>query len=219
LDYLKTIFILERIILIILIELMHPLTPDMLERALGLLGELLAARDHPPQHFVVCGGSSLLALKLVSRTTTQDVDILARVEQSRLVTPRPLPEWLIVATHQVGQQLGLPEGWFNDRVAEETLFHCGLPDGIESRLTPRQYGPLLRISFIGRRDQIFLKLHAAVDRDGGRHLQDLLELAPTAEEWLAAARWTRTQDPSQGFHYNLRSLLQQLGHENLASQL
>lgn len=34
---------------------------DTLDRALALLGEILAARGHPPEHFVVCGGSSLLA--------------------------------------------------------------------------------------------------------------------------------------------------------------
>jgi hypothetical protein len=50
-------------------------------------------------------------------------------------------------------------------------------------------------------------------------LQDLLDLAPTAGELLDAAKWTRTQDPSEGFLFNLRSLLKQLGHENLNRQL
>jgi len=78
----------------------------------------------------------------------------------------------------------------------------------------RHYGPHLSIGFISRLDQIFLKLHAAVDRDGGRHLQDLMDLSPTASELGAAARWTRTQDPSEGFLFNLHSLLKQIGHEN-----
>lgn len=198
---------------------MPRITPDTLESALGLLGELLTARNHPPQHFVVCGGSSLLALGLVSRTTTQDVDILARIETGRLVTPRPLPDWLLTAVEQVRQQLDLPENWLNDQVADETLFRCGLPEGLQQRLTLRNYGPNLAISYIGRRDQIFLKLHAAVDRDGGRHLQDLLDLAPNAEELLDAARWTRTQDPSDGFNYLIRAMLEHLGHGNLAAQL
>ena len=104
------------------------ITPVSLERALGFLGEVMAARDHQAHHFVVVGGSSLLALGLVSR-----------------------------------------------------------------------------------RDQILLRLHAA----GGRHLQDLLELKPTAGELLDAARWTRTQDPSEGFRLLLDNMLKFLGHADL----
>jgi hypothetical protein len=198
---------------------MRRITPDTLDKALSLLGELLAARNHPHQHFVVCGGSSLLALGLVSRATTQDVDILARIDASGLVTPRPLPEWLLTAAGEVGRQLDLPDDWLNDRVAEETLFRCGLPEGMQQRLTSKNYGARLSISYIGRRDQIFLKLHAAVDRDGGRHLQDLLDLEPTAEELLDAAKWTRTQDPSKGFLLLLGEMLKHLGHEKLVAQL
>ena len=198
---------------------MPQITPDSLDRALGLLAELLAARNHPAQHFVVCGGSSLLALGLVSRTTTQDVDILARIEANRLVTPRPLPDWLRVAADDVGAQLDLPRDWLNDQVADETLFRCGLPEGLQSRLTTESYGPRLLISFISRRDQIFLKLHAAVDRDGGKHLQDLLDLQPTADELLAAAKWSRTQDPSDGYRLLLGEMLKHLGHVELVAQL
>jgi hypothetical protein len=193
---------------------MPQITPETLEAALGLLGELIAVRNQPEQRFVVCGGSSLLALGLISRTTTQDVDILARIESDHLVTPRPLPEWLLLMAAEVGLQLELPRGWFNDRVAEETLFTCGLPEGMRERLTLRHYGPRLLIGYISRRDQIFLKLHAAVDRDGGRHLQDLMDLSPTDNELREAARWTRTQDPSEGFLFNLSSLLKQIGYED-----
>jgi len=198
---------------------MRQITPVTLNRALSLLGELLAARNHPPQHFVVCGGSSLLALGLVNRTTTQDVDILARIEANHLVSPRPLPDWLRTAADDVGAQLDLPRDWLNDQVADETLFRCGLPDGLQSRLTLKNYGPRLSISFIGRRDQIFLKLHAAIDRDGGRHLQDLLDLKPTADELINAAKWTRTQDPSDGFRLLLGEMLKHLGHAELVAQL
>jgi len=198
---------------------MPAITSATLDRALGLLGELLAAQNRPPQHFVVCGGSSLLALGLIRRTTTQDVDILARVEGGGLVTPRPLPDWLLVAASAVARQLDLPADWLNVQVAEETLFRCGLPDGLQQRLTTQSYGPRLAISYISRRDQIFLKLHAAVDRDGGRHLQDLRDLHPTGNELLDAARWTRTQDPSDGFGMLLGEMLKHLGHENLVAQL
>lgn len=198
---------------------MPAINPDSLHRALTLLGELMEARDQPEQNFVVCGGSSLLALKLVRRTTTQDVDILAKIEGDRLVTPRPLQSWLLEAASDVGRQLDLPKDWLNAQVAEETLFSCGLPPGLQQRLTLHRYGSKLWIGFIGRRDQIFLKLHAAVDRDGGRHLQDLLDLKPTADELRDAAKWTRTQDPSEGFQTLLGAMLKHLGHENLAQQI
>lgn len=198
---------------------MLEITSNSLDRALGLLGELLAVRSHPAQHFVVCGGSSLLALGLVSQGTTQDVDILARIEADMLVSPRPLQDWLRRAAEDVGGQLDLPPDWLNDQVADATLFSCGLPKGLQQRLTLRVYGPRLSISFISRRDQISLKLHAAVDRDGGRHLQDLLDLKPTREELLDAARWTRTQDPSDGFRLLLGEMLTYLGHGDLDPKL
>ncbi len=171
------------------------------------------------QHLVVCGGSSLLALGLVRRPTTRDVDILGRIEAGNIVNPRPLPGWLLEAAEDVRVELNLPEGWLNAEVADDSLFRSGLPEGLTSRLTTRDYGSRLRISFIGRLDQVFLKLHAAVDRDGGRHLQDLQDLQPNSEELLEAARWTRRQDPSEGFRFNLIGMLTRLGHGNIADQL
>ncbi len=198
---------------------MNPITAESLHQALALLGELLELRGHPSHHFVVCGGASLLALGLVRRMMTRDVDILGQIHAGDIITPRPLPAWLLTAAEEVRVRLGLPLDWLNAQVAEETLFRCGLPPGLAARLVTRAYGQCLTISFIGRPDQIFLKLHAAVDRDGGRHLQDLLDLAPTGDELLAAARWTRTQDPSEGFLILLRQMLAELGHGNLAHQL
>ena len=74
---------------------MAQITSELLHRALGLLGELMVLRAHSGQHFVVCGGASLLALGLVRRTVTQDVDILGRIDVGEIVSPRPLPNWLL----------------------------------------------------------------------------------------------------------------------------
>jgi hypothetical protein len=38
-----------------------------------------------------------------------------------------------------------------------------------------------------------------VDRGGGKHFADLRALEPTVDELLAAARWARTHEPSEGF--------------------
>ena len=198
---------------------MRKLTTELLDDALHLLAELTA--DQPHQHWVVCGGSSLLALGLVRRTTTRDVDVLARVEAEGLISAKPLPEWLANAAEQVRKQLGLMENWFNTDPSDASFFRFGFPEGMTARLTPRHYGPEenMCISFISRRDQVFFKLYATADSDKGRHYEDLLDLQPTAEELLAAARWTRTQDPSEGFQFVLCEVLKALGHESLIAQL
>lgn len=196
---------------------MKKLNSDLLDEALSLLAELTA--EHPSQHLVVCGGSSLIALGLVRRATTRDVDVLARMEAGELTTAEPLPDWLLAAAKKVEAQLGLREKWFNAGPSDDSFFRFGFPEGMVGRLVPRDYGPNLRISFLDRHDQIFLKLYATADTDKGRHYEDLLDLEPSAEELLAAARWTRTQDPSEGFLFVLGKVLKELGHESLVDQL
>ena len=188
-----------------------------LENALQLLGNLMAARERPPSHLVVCGGSALIALNLVSRTT-KDVDVLATFDNGQLRCARPLPEWLTEDANAVGVELKLPDRWLNDGPADEDLFRLGLPSGVGQRLVQREYGPVLKISFISRYDQIHFKLYAAADQ-GGRHLRDLKALAPTADELVAAARWTFTQDISEGFRQMINLALKELGHENLSCKL
>jgi len=192
---------------------------ETLDQALTLLGEVLAQRGHPPCHFVICGGSSLLALDLISRTTTRDVDVLARLEERRLVQAKPLPEAVREAAEAVRRELDLPADWFNAGPADDSFFRLGFPVGIESRLTPRAFGSVLTLSFISRYDQIHFKLYAAADQGPGRHVSDLQDLRPTTEELLAAARWTRLQDPSDGFRLVLADLLNHLGHADLIDQL
>lgn len=192
---------------------------ETLDRALTLLGELLLARGHPPVHFVVCGGSSLLALGLISRTATRDVDVLARLEARRLIQAKPLSAAVRDAAEAVRAELDLPADWFNTGPADDSFFRLGFPVGIEDRLTHRSYGPALTIGFVGRYDQIHFKLYAAADQGPGRHVSDLRDLQPTADELLAAARWTRLQDPSEGFRFVLADLLSHFGHAQLADQL
>ncbi len=196
---------------------MKKLDSKLLEEALALLAEL--TRNQPPQHYVVCGGSSLLALGLIRRTATRDVDVLARVEADGLVTANPLPDWLVKAADQVQADLGLLDKWFNTGPSDDSFFRFGFPAGMADRLQTRDYGPSLRISYTSRYDQVFFKLYATADTDQGRHYRDLQDLKPTAEELLAAARWTRTQDPSEGFLYVLSNVLTSLGHESLIKHL
>ncbi|BDU71346.1 hypothetical protein METEAL_05200 [Mesoterricola silvestris] len=170
-------------------------------------------------HLVVCGGSALIALGLVSRTT-RDLDVLALAREGRLVAPVPLPPALVVAAEAVAKVFGLPRNWLNNGPSsgEGGLFQVGMPEGLQDRLVTCAYGPALTVSFIARADQIPFKLWASVDR-GGYHIDDLLKLQPTAEEIRAAALWTLEKDVSEGYRMVLGSLLTELGYADVARSL
>ena len=188
-----------------------------LDQAMTLLGNLMVARKRSPIHLVVCGGSALIALNLVTRTT-KDVDVLATLDGDQLHCARPLPDWLHEDANAVRTELNLPDNWLNDGPADENLFRLGLPSGVAGRLVQREFGLVLKVGFISRYDQIHFKLYAAADQ-GGRHFTDLKKLSPTADELLAAARWTFTQDVSEGFRQVVGEVLQALGYGNLIEQL
>ena len=197
----------------------NSLDAAQLEQALHLLQDLLRLEDAAPVHLVACGGSALIALGLVARTT-RDLDLLALEQEGRLVPPVPLPSGLVVAARAVATGLGLPQDWLNNGPSsgEGGLFQMGLPEGLQDRLLTRVYGPALTVSFIGRADQIPFKLWASVDR-GGYHIDDLLKLQPTEEEIRAAALWTLEKDVSEGYRMLLGRLLTELGFANVARTL
>jgi hypothetical protein len=76
-----------------------------------------------------------------------------------------------------------------------------------------------RSDSFGRLDQIHFKLYAAVDQPGSYHADDLQELHPTEEELLAAARWTRPHDTSDGYHQVLKWFLKEFGYAQLADRV
>lgn len=195
------------------------LDAPQLEQALHLLQDVLRLEEAAPMHLVVCGGSALIALGLVPRTT-RDLDLLALEQEGRLVAPVPLPEPLVAAAAAVARSLGLPPNWLNNGPSsgEGGLFQLGLPEGLQDRLVTRVYGPALTVSFIGRTDQIPFKLWAAVDR-GGYHIDDLLKLEPSAAEIRAAALWTLEKDASEGYRLLLGRLLADLGFADVARTL
>ena len=197
---------------------MKKLNKDLLTEALQTLAEL--TQDQPARHFVVCGGSSLLALGLVSRQTTKDVDVLASLEDGALVTAAPLPAEFQKAIELVRDDFGLMKDWFNTGPSDDTFFRFGFPDGMLSRVVPVAYGTSLKISYIERYDQIFFKLYAAADSGPGRHLDDLAELSPTEEELIAAIHWVFLQDDSEGFKtHQLAPILAELGYAGLLERI
>ena len=196
---------------------MNLLSRELLDQALRLTADRLAERDAPKETLVVCGGSALLALGLIHRTTN-DVDVLAGVDvTNELIDPRPLSPALQTVAVEVGAQLDLSPDWLNAGPADQVLM--GLPEGFLSRLIRRDYGPKLTIYFPDRYDLIHLKLFAVIDQGPGRHVADLLKLAGSDEELLAAARWVLTQDNGDVFPQLVREALTNLGFPHVASQL
>ncbi|ADB53221.1 hypothetical protein [Conexibacter woesei] len=178
---------------------------------LHALGEQLRAAGAAFDILVV-GGSALLALGLVSRAT-KDVDVLAVRTDGALVSAEPLPAALVEACGRVARDFGLPPDWLNSGPAG--LLDFGLPEGFVGRVEVREYGPALTVRFASRVDQIHFKLYAAVDASTpGKHAADLRALTPTSDELVAAARWSLTHDPSDGYREMLERALVYFGVED-----
>jgi len=187
---------------------MSDITPNSIDVFLGALEEQLAVRGERFE-LVVIGGSALLALGLVERTT-RDVDIVALRSEEELDSANPLPKGLRIARDLVARDFSLKEGWLNSGPTKFLDFE--LPEGFVDRLERRDYGLGLVVYFASRYDQIHFKLYAAVDEGGpGKHEKDLRALAPAKDELIAAARWSRTHDVSEGYAEELRAALEFLG--------
>lgn len=192
-----------------------------IERVLSALGEQLDAANASIPELVVCGGSALIVLKLVRRTT-KDVDILAFVEENsggkaNLRRAEPFPPELIESARKIARDFNLPEKWLNPGPTSAVDF--GLPERLMERVETRQYGKTLVIHFLSRYDQIYFKLYAAVDQGIGKHYNDLLVLQPTTEELEEAARWSMTHDVSETYRQSIKGLLIHMGHEDVAKRL
>lgn len=193
---------------------------DEIDKALSALGEQLAAMKNPPLDLLVCGGSALHALRLITRPT-KDIDIVALLAKGPLdglimQTSEPLPAHLIAAAAKVARDLQLKDDWINPGPTSALDF--GLPEGVIERAQTKTYGPYLTVRFISRFDQVHFKLYAAVDQ-AGKHYQDLLALKPTAEELEKAARWSMTHDVSEGYRGEVKRIIKGMGYPDVAQRL
>jgi hypothetical protein len=191
------------------------------EAILSALGEQLASLSEEPAELLVCGGSALLFWGLVHRTT-KDIDILARVKRTQsesvsFVKAEPLSPEFIMASKKVARDFNLPENWIN--TGPTSAVDLGLPAGLMDRVRTRAFSTKLTVHFLGRYDQIHLKLYAAVDQGAGIHFDDLLALNPTSEELEHAARWSMTHDVSEGYRQTLKDLLDHMGYRDVADKL
>ena len=58
-----------------------------------------------------------------------------------------------------------------------------------------------------------------IDRFGGYHADDLIQLKPTDEELIQAAQWSMTHDPSEGYRQSMEILLKEMGYEHIIERI
>ena len=189
---------------------------EVIHRRFGDLAGALELEESEPVDMLICGGAALAVMGFVARAT-DDIDVLALVLDEEDVAARPFPEALQHAVRRVARTRGISEDWLNPGPADMQQF--GLPEGIIDRAERREYGDLLTARFLDRYDQIHLKLYAAVDQSGGKHLSDLTQLEPSSDEITEAARWCMTQDPSPGFRQLLEWFLNEEGYSEVVDRI
>lgn len=109
---------------------------ETLEKALKALGDVLRDRGLRYEIFVI-GGGSLLLSGFIERPT-EDLDVVALAEGTKMVTAQPLPRDLVAAVVDVANLYGLAENWLN--AGPTTLLDFGLPEGFRSRTSTRVHG-------------------------------------------------------------------------------
>lgn len=177
-----------------------------LERALKALGNLLADRGYYYE-IVAIGGGGLLLLGQIERPT-RDLDLVALIDNGRLVSATPLPHNLLQAAEEVGRAAMLEKGWLN--AGPTSLLQAGLPEGFTQRMRTRHYGGLT-VHLAGRFDQICFKLYASIDHGPrSKHFADLKLLQPTHQELKIAQHWCLSHDVSETFANELQNALTHL---------
>lgn len=183
--------------------------------AFELLDDFLTSGKSAPVWLVVGGGSALLVQRLSTRQT-KDVDVMALREwEGNVVSAYPLPDAVKYAAAKVAEELRLDPDWLNGAASLHGFDLSTLPSWFWQELDTREYGRNLKISFIGRKGLILLKISAALDRDQRRDIEDLACLKPTSPEVEELLRWVLQNIHETSTHPKLPSLLQELGHADL----
>lgn len=186
--------------------------------ALELLDGFLKVGKSNPIWLVVGGGSALLAHRLSTRQT-KDVDVMALREwEGNVTSAYPLPDAVKNAAAKVAEELRLDPHWLNGATSLHGIDFSTLPAWIWQELDTREYGSHLKVSFIGRKGLILLKLSAALDRDQRRDLEDLAYLKPTCTEVEEILRWVLRHIHENSTHPKLPGLLHELGHADLIAR-
>ncbi len=188
---------------------------DALIAAFKLLDDFLSSEKSAPVWLVVGGGSALLVQRLSYRQT-KDVDVIVLREwEGNVVSAYPLPDTMKLAATKVAVELRLDPDWLNGAASLHGFDLQLLPGWFWHELHTREYGQTLKISFIGRKGLILMKLSAALDRDQRRDMEDLASLSPTRAEIEELLRWVLHKFYETSTHPKLPAILQELGHADL----
>lgn len=152
------------------------------------------AEGTPDLRLVVSGGAALIANGIVDRST-HDLDVFAQREmEGDLKAGNPLPDWFLSLVKRVAKQEALPENWINSATSLVMDLLSILPSRCLQNLEERAFGNRLRVSFLKREAQIFLKVYAYFGRVEERDRVDLKALSPSSEELEMALRWVLEHD-------------------------
>lgn len=135
--------------------------------------------------------------------------------EGSIVSAYPLPDAVKHAARKVAEELRLDPDWLNGAASLHSLDLSSLPSWFWQEPETREYGPTLKISFIGRKGLILHKLSAALDRDQRRDMEDLASLNPSRAEMEELLRWVLQNIHVTVTHPKLPTLLQELGHADL----
>ncbi len=203
-----------------------------IDEVLRRLSALMEDAGCPPVGLLVCGGAALNVVGVIQRGT-RDIDVICVVEDVggdvRFVKSDKLPFDLPRLVDDVARDLGLPmvdrkgnplpddQKWLN--LGPHRLLEFGLPEGIENRLTKKQYHRCLTVYFIGREDQIFLKLYAClISYREAVHTQDLYKIDPTEDEMRAAVAWLTVRSITDQHRKKLREVLWDFSYVHIADE-
>ncbi len=189
---------------------------EEVNQALKRLAENMEITECPALKIVVCGGAALNVLGLVTRPTS-DIDVLGTTEEGRIERPR-FPEKFKQVIKEMSEESGYRKDWIN---TGPSMLIEYLPEGLTDRLTHKSYGNKLDVYFLSRRDQIFFKMYASVNK-GGYHYNDLQQLNPSAQEARESAAWTfykiPKQIPLEETKQQLKQVLEGLGYNELIKE-
>jgi hypothetical protein len=188
---------------------------EQIQEALSRTGRRLALMGADDYSILICGGSALNLMGLISRPT-RDVDVLGMIKggEHAFVADEGLPEDLSHAASLVAADLNLPFDWLNDAALE--IHKLKLPNGILERAEKRAFGPCLTVYIISRQDQVAFKLYAAIDPPKGqRHFKDLVAIKPTRREMEFAVHWLLDRPTSLAFRKAVQDVATTLGFAKL----
>ncbi len=167
---------------------------EKLESLLKLLGGLMDAEGTPEIRLVVSGGAALIAARFIERSTA-DIDVFAQRElEGDLIPGHPLPGWFVALVERVAVIERLPRKWIN---ADTSLVGNGLamlPSKCFQSLEETCYGSRLRVGFLNRDAQLYLKAYAIIGREELRDVADLRALRPGDDEIAEALDWMLEND-------------------------